>query len=266
MAYKPIAKFPPQFHDGGDPAAGYWLKGYTTGTTTPLSMGTDSTPTSTLVKCKLNTDGYPLSDSGDDTSVFVPHFNANFKLVLYTNETDADNNTTGSAAWIVDALDYGESSLETSVTALQGALSAPAGTVMAFFQAGAPTGWTQNTSHNNKMMRVVSGTGGTAGGSDSPIAISIDLSHTHSTQGFTLTSTFIPAHVHAVDVHSGVDTDSTPVYFTGRVTSGGGSVNTDLNTKTYGGSAAHDHGLTTSTTLTATWSPAYIDMVLASKD
>ena len=266
MAYKPLAKFPPQFHDGGSPAAGYWLKGYTSGTTTPLSMGTDSTPTSTLVKCKLNTDGYPLSDSGDDTSIFVPHFNANFKLVLYANETDADNNTTGSAAWIVDALDYGESSLETSVTALQGALSAPAGTVMAFFQAGAPTGWTQVTTHNNKMMRVVSGTGGTAGGTDSPIALSIDLSHAHTVEGHTLTSTEVPAHTHGIDVWSGVDTDATPLYVVGRVTNTGGTVNATLQTATYGGGAAHSHGNTGTNTLTATWSPAYIDLVLASKD
>ena len=36
----------------------------------------------------------------------------------------------------------------------------PSGTIVAFFQASAPTGWTQNTTHNDKMLRVVSGTGG----------------------------------------------------------------------------------------------------------
>lgn len=37
-------------------------------------------------------------------------------------------------------------------------------TVMPFFQAAAPTGWTKQTTHNNKGIRVVSGTGGGNGG------------------------------------------------------------------------------------------------------
>jgi hypothetical protein len=41
----------------------------------------------------------------------------------------------------------------------------PAGTVMLFFQANAPTGWTKVTSQNDKAFRVVSGSGGGTGGS-----------------------------------------------------------------------------------------------------
>lgn len=41
----------------------------------------------------------------------------------------------------------------------------PSGTVLLFYQAAAPTGWTQVTSQNNKALRVVSGTGGGTGGS-----------------------------------------------------------------------------------------------------
>jgi hypothetical protein len=40
----------------------------------------------------------------------------------------------------------------------------PSGTVMLFYQAAAPIGWTQNTSHNDKALRVVGGAGGGAGG------------------------------------------------------------------------------------------------------
>lgn len=40
----------------------------------------------------------------------------------------------------------------------------PAGTVMLFYQAAAPTGWTQVTTQNNAALRVVSGTGGGTGG------------------------------------------------------------------------------------------------------
>jgi len=41
----------------------------------------------------------------------------------------------------------------------------PAGTRKFFFQANAPTGWTKVATHNNKALRVVSGTGGGSGGS-----------------------------------------------------------------------------------------------------
>lgn len=40
-----------------------------------------------------------------------------------------------------------------------------AGTTLLFYQAAAPTGWTKVTTHDNKTLRVVSGTGGGSGGS-----------------------------------------------------------------------------------------------------
>ena len=48
-----------------------------------------------------------------------------------------------------------------------GSASVPAGSVMLFAQSSAPTGWTKSTSHNNKALRVVSGSGGGSGGSNS---------------------------------------------------------------------------------------------------
>jgi hypothetical protein len=43
----------------------------------------------------------------------------------------------------------------------------PSGTVMLFYQASAPTGWTKLTTQNDKALRVVSGNGGVAGGTNS---------------------------------------------------------------------------------------------------
>ena len=43
--------------------------------------------------------------------------------------------------------------------------SVPSGSTMLFYQSSAPTGWTKVTSHNNKALRVVSGSGGGSGGS-----------------------------------------------------------------------------------------------------
>jgi hypothetical protein len=42
----------------------------------------------------------------------------------------------------------------------------PSGTVMLFYQAAAPTGWTKLTTQNDKALRVVSGSGGVAGGTN----------------------------------------------------------------------------------------------------
>jgi len=101
--YKNISGTPPQYQiDGNTIAAGYFLKGYEEGTTTPLSMATDDTGGTLLAKCKLNTQGYPLSNPADDTTVFIPFFNEDYKLALYRNATDADNNTTANADWVVD--------------------------------------------------------------------------------------------------------------------------------------------------------------------
>ena len=41
----------------------------------------------------------------------------------------------------------------------------PIGSIMLFYQSSAPTGWTKQTDHNNKALRVVSGNGGGSGGS-----------------------------------------------------------------------------------------------------
>lgn len=60
----------------------------------------------------------------------------------------------------------------------------PSGTRLVFAQAAAPTGWTQDTSDtaNNRMMRVVSSTGGGLGGTADPTLMNVVPYHTH---GFT---------------------------------------------------------------------------------
>jgi len=256
MAYNPISKTVPVY------TAAYWLKGYSEGTTTPLAMATDDTGGTTIAKCKINANGYPISSSGDETSVFIPHFNENFKLVLYTNETDADANTTANADWVVDNINYLDNATASSSSDFE------TGDVIAFFQSAPPTGWTQVATQNNKMMRVVSGTGGGNGGSDSPIAYSQDLSHAHGSSAVGLTIAQLP--VHAFPIGSW---NSGHVY--GQTTVGSASYNawagttvqttTDL-TDTVGSGDTHTHGNTDSTTLTGSWSPSYIDLIIASKD
>ena len=67
----------------------------------------------------------------------------------------------------------------------------PSGTKMLFQQTTAPTGWTKDTTHDNKALRVVTGTAGTGG--------SINFTTAFGSQnvgGTTLTTAQIPSHTH----------------------------------------------------------------------
>lgn len=98
MTYQPVSGIVPQYStDDNELASGYYLKFYEANTTTPLSMATDSTGDTLLIKCKLNTAGFPISNPGDDSTVFIPHVNANYRLVIYRDEADADANNTAAA-------------------------------------------------------------------------------------------------------------------------------------------------------------------------
>lgn len=102
MAWTPISGTVPQYQKSdGTLASDYYIKFYSSGTTTAFSMATDSTGGTTLAKAKINSSGYPVSGSGD---VFIPHVDQKYKIVLYKNATDADNDTTANADWVVDAV------------------------------------------------------------------------------------------------------------------------------------------------------------------
>ena len=78
----------------------------------------------------------------------------------------------------------------------------PDGTSMFFYQSSAPTHWVKSTSHNDKMLRVVTGNGGGSGGSISFTtftgrSFTFPYSSNSSTDNHTLSSNRIPSHTHA---------------------------------------------------------------------
>ena len=81
----------------------------------------------------------------------------------------------------------------------------PAGTRLPFAQAAAPTGWTQDTSDNanNRMLRVVAGTGNGVGGSASPILNNVVPSHTHTVSSSGTTSAENTGHTHGFSGNTG---------------------------------------------------------------
>ena len=84
----------------------------------------------------------------------------------------------------------------------------PSGTTWVFYQASAPTGWTKQTTHNDKALRVVNGVfafdpGGAAGGTQpfttvcSPtFAYAGTLNTTTATGNTALSAPQIPSHLH----------------------------------------------------------------------
>jgi hypothetical protein len=130
------------------------------------------------------------------------------------------------------------------------------GTTLPFFQAAAPTGWTRIIAHNDYMLRVVNTSGGSVGGTDSPILNNKVPAHTHN---FSATTNVAGNHTHnyttSITSHpqSGSATWCWWGYTTGTT------------------SAAGDHshtvsGTTANNTSASSWTPRYADVLLCSCD
>lgn len=170
----------------------------------------------------------------------------------------------------------------------------PSGTRMLFQQTAAPTGWTKETSHNDKTLRVVSGTVTTGGSNAFTSAFSnITPSGTVSTSisgtvaNHTLTIGQIPSHQHFMvnnrNVANRADSDpSTTNYldFAAQHNPEGDekyllrfhSTVADRGlTSATGSGQAHNHGFSGSATSTFTGNAInldvqYVDIIIAQKD
>lgn len=166
----------------------------------------------------------------------------------------------------------------------------PSGTAMLFQQTSAPTGWTKQTTHNDKALRVVSGAAGSGGttafssvfASRTPagtianttatgtISSTTDTGTVGST---TLTTTQMPAHTHTIAAATGTGQGAN------RSAGLGGSV--DPGTGSTGGGGSHTHSLTMNShshtftgtahnhTFTGTaldFAVQYVDLIIATKD
>lgn len=78
----------------------------------------------------------------------------------------------------------------------------PVGTKMVFYQASAPSGWTMITTQNDKALRVVSASGGGAGGTH-PLSTPPSTAHTHAG----------PSHTHDMSMHYHAGPSHSHAYF-----------------------------------------------------
>jgi hypothetical protein len=149
--------------------------------------------------------------------------------------------------------------------------SIPAGSVMAFYNATTPTGWTRITTYTNHMMRITNASWGTAGGTDSPILMNKVPSHTHGVTGNTGTES--APHSHNDNGHQHIINSvlGAGVGF-GVGTARGESSNASavgyasLTTET----ASHTHNQGTLTAVAnagaANWAPLYTNWMMCSKN
>ena len=112
MAWTPITGTFIQYSEDNVDASGFYLKFYASGTTTPISMATDSTGATLLDKCQLDSDGMPINGSG---GALIPHIEEKYKLLIYRNAADADANTFANAYKEIDQIDQVLTSVEPGV-------------------------------------------------------------------------------------------------------------------------------------------------------
>ena len=160
------------------------------------------------------------------------------------------------------------------------------GTVMFFQQTSAPTGWTKSTSHNNKAIRIVSGTVGTGGNSAfttafasytpaGNVSVSGSVSMSGNIGSTTLSTNQIPSHSHGYLGYGNRNYQNEGNDQAGDVNKHAGTgINKNTNSTGGGGSHNHNHNLSGSLAVNSSsfsgtakdLAVQYVDTIIATKD
>ncbi len=117
MSYLPIARTLPQYDQ-----TNWYIKAYTQGTTTPISIATDQTGGTTYAKVPLDSLGFPVTNLVGG-SYFIPHIDRAYDLWLFPTAADADANDTTGAIQLADNITGDASSTYTSLATLKASTS-----------------------------------------------------------------------------------------------------------------------------------------------
>lgn len=158
----------------------------------------------------------------------------------------------------------GNAATATTATTATNWSAIPAGTVMVFVQTSAPTGWTKSTAHDNKALRVVSGTAG-SGGSTAFTSVFASRTPSGSVGATTLSTAQMPNHGHRPLNAGIVQSWGVPggASAFAPATGGSTSVNNAADTSYVGGSGSHSHSLAMDA---MDFSVAYVDVIIATKN
>lgn len=137
-------------------------------------------------------------------------------------------------------------------------------TVALFVQPAAPTGWVQDNSYNDRVIRVVddTGNGGSAGGSWTLSGVTVD--------GHALSINEIPSHNHGGGDHThnirneystGSSGNTFDLFSSNNAYGGGYIQNSGTIIQAQGGGLQHSHGLTSD----SNWRPAYVDVIACAR-
>ena len=163
---------------------------------------------------------------------------------------------------------------------VQSGLLIPSGTVMLFVQTAAPTGWTKSTTHNDKALRIVSGSV-SSGGNTAFSSTFVNRTPAGTVSGTNtggavsdagLTEAQLPSHAHTEQLMSSVATMTATGTRIGG--SGTGTTNRTATSPTLGtgSGSVHGHGFTQpswSGSFTGTaldFGVEYVDAIIATKD
>lgn len=135
------------------------------------------------------------------------------------------------------------------------------GTLMLFQQTAAPTGWTKQTTHNDKALRVVSGSA-SSGGSVAFTTAFASQSVSGTVGSTTLTTTQIPSHSHGVPAITGTDGGGNDSGIAGYNNVAVTNTNT-FSTNAAGSGGSHNHTFSGTAINLAV---SYVDLIIASKD
>lgn len=178
-----------------------------------------------LLDLKSFAPGFFLWDETASSQKCLVSVDSNILSIISTPNTDGTSLTTRMTIDLTTgAVDMtGDLNVDGNFTTGGTLLGFPTGTKMLFQQTAAPTGWTKDTTHNNKALRVVTGTASSGGtvafttafaskavsGSIGSTTVTGTVQdhilteaqlpiHDHSATGLTFTGVALPAHSHTM--------------------------------------------------------------------
>jgi len=239
---------------------------YTTETVSPTAVVLQGTPT---IEVGAN-------PTGSDRSLRIPTTKWVKENGNYVSGT-APTTPVQGMLWIdTTTSPYQIKTYNSSTTNFDVLSGFPSGTKMLFQQTAAPSGWTKDTTTNNKALRVVSGTVGTGGTHDFTTVFNSAVTFTGTVAGHAITLNQMPSHVHGVTDPGHFHSLTAALSSSNRVDSEPNQQNIALNTsintdvkatgisiQASGGNQAHSHGFTGSA---VDFEVAYVDVIIATKN